>query len=273
MNDVFLSLPDEIITQIVLSIPDVKDIVNNCQINQQFNNILLNNEFWRLLFIRDFGQLDFNLVDKLWKSIYRDYGGVVAFGRNFYGQLGFSDGMDRDKFTKVPSPKMKFISCSHNYTAMIDIHNNVWCSGNNKSRTKLNDGTNRNVFTKISIPKAKSVTCENLRMAIIDMDDSVWTFEIEPVLESTNENIKAKQISYGYHHIGIIDLNDNVLIRGNNYHGQLGLGDNESRDEWTIIPDIKAKQLVCKCDHTILIDLNDNVWVFWIRAIRDWRYS
>lgn len=85
---------------------------------------------------------------------------------------------------------------------------------------------------------------------------------IKDVVQSTQlGNFKAKQISCGEYHMGLIDFENNVWIWGDNEFGQLGL-EGESRNIPTLIPSLKAKQISLGGYHTVLIDLNDNVWIF-----------
>jgi alpha-tubulin suppressor-like RCC1 family protein len=75
-------------------------------------------------------------------------------------------------------------------------------------------------------------------------------------------NIKARQISAGYGHSLLIDLENNVYAFGFNYLSQLGLGDRLDRSVPTLIPDIKAKQVAAGEAHSLLIDLENNVYAF-----------
>lgn len=47
---------------------------------------------------------------------------------------------------------------------------------------------------------------------------------------------------------------------GFNHSGQLGLGDTESRNTPTMIPDFKVKAVAAGLNHTLFLDLNDKVW-------------
>ncbi len=52
---------------------------------------------------------------------------------------------------------------------------------------------------------------------------------------------------------------NNVLSFGNNYSGQLGLGDNVNMNEPTKINNIKAKSVSCGGNHIVLIDIHNDV--------------
>jgi len=57
------------------------------------------------------------------------------------------------------------------------------------------------------------------------------------------------------------DINE-VWSFGQNIYGQLGLGDNVTRNTPTQIPGIKAKQIDCGNYHSMIMDINDNVLSF-----------
>src|SRR5437016_471272 len=63
-------------------------------------------------------------------------------------------------------------------------------------------------------------------------------------------NMKAKTVSCGENHTVIIDLHGNVMTFGNNSYGQLGLGDNQNRNNptQTFLRPMKAKSVSCGGD-------------------------
>ncbi len=54
----------------------------------------------------------------------------------------------------------------------------------------------------------------------------------------------------------------NVWVCGDNYFGQLGLGDNKYRNIPVKVVGLKVKQVSSSEYHTVLIDINNNVWTF-----------
>jgi len=222
---------------------------------------------------------------------------VWLFGKNYSGQLGLGDTTDRLVPTKIPSVegwngKAKYIACGENHSILIDINDNVWSFGNNvKVQLGLGDTTDRNIPTNIhSVEgwngKAKYIACGEYHSIIIDTNDNVWSFgnnnKGQLGLGDTNNrpvpnkipsvegwNGKAKYIECGGNHSIIIDMNDNVWSFGNNYSGQLGLGDTNNRlvptkissvEGWTLKE--KAKQIASGRSSSLIIDMNDNVWSF-----------
>jgi hypothetical protein len=73
-------------------------------------------------------------------------------------------------------------------------------------------------------------------------------------------HFNVKYISAGGH-IAAIDFTDDVWTFGRNFHGQLGLGDNETRSTPTKIFDFKCKTISVGHSHTVAIDLNNDIWI------------
>ena len=94
-------------------------------------------------------------------------------------------------------PKETKIKISHgnNFSAMIDTENNLYFKGINSYNQFCSDEKKFDTFTKV--------------------------------------DIKAKDVACGFGHILIIDLDDNLIVSGMNYYGQLGLGHNEKVNEFT----------------------------------------
>jgi alpha-tubulin suppressor-like RCC1 family protein len=53
-------------------------------------------------------------------------------------------------------------------------------------------------------------------------------------------------------------LRINVYAFGDNYRGQLGLGDNQDRYFPTMVPNIKASQVAAGLNHSLILDLKGN---------------
>ncbi|SNW62589.1 regulator of chromosome condensation, partial [Orpheovirus IHUMI-LCC2] len=121
---------------------------------------------------------------------------------------------------------------------------------------------------------AKSISAGANHLAIIDKDDNVWIYGEDSFIDTIINtfginnregliklpNMKAKKISCGYEHMGIIDYDDNVILVGSNNHGQLGID-----DENIVINKIngyKVKNINCGWDYTAFIDDNNNLYTF-----------
>jgi alpha-tubulin suppressor-like RCC1 family protein len=224
---------------------------------------------------------------------------VWSFGLNNKGQLGLGDLKNRNRPTQIMSSvkfhneiyknqniKAKQISTGKTHTLLIDLNDNVWSFGCNHWG-QLGVGvrfSNKVTPTQIANIKAKQISAGENHSILIDLDNNVWSFgkndngqlglgvdnghgplcacnminRYKPVKIL---NIKAKQVSAGFYHTILIDLDHNVWSFGSNIFGQLG------NNLWRChipkkIPNIKAKECSSGGFHSILIDLDNNVWSF-----------
>ena len=208
---------------------------------------------------------------------------ILVFGNNEWGHLGFNEDIEYIHIpTKLENVKAKSISCGGFHTMFIGLDDELWGFGNNREG-QLGLGTIgvENTPRKIGI-KARQVACGSSHTVIIDFDDNLWGWGstqdgqlalenfmyVVPtqILSDAGENLKAKFVTCGSDCTMIIDLDDNVLVFGNNMYGQLGLGDMINRNVPTILTvndkNLKAKNISSCVAHTMIIDLDDNVWGF-----------
>jgi alpha-tubulin suppressor-like RCC1 family protein len=276
--DPFENLLDENIAEIALYYP-IEYIDRMCQISKRFNRLICdNNNFWKAKFIRDFGILPSNVI--FWKNAYKNYGKVIGFGDNKFGELGIGSTSALAKPTEIPNIRAKFVACGLTHTLLIDLNNHLWGSGNNGSgQLGLNHTKNINEPTQILWSfenTAKAVSCGIYHTVMIDMNDDVFVFgsnesgqiglEYEesinvPIqLQWDHSEIKALSIACGEYYTVMIDMNNNIWVFGDNEYGQLGLDNHENVYIPTRIFDFKAKFIACGNGHTMIIDMNDNVW-------------
>ena len=268
---------------ISLSLREIKDF---CLTNTRFNRIIGRDEgFWHRKFVHDF---DFNPSDYRgsWRQLYQNYTNVWVCGANNWGQLGLGQ-IQRVKqvnvLTRIQNIKAQQVACGMFDTIIIDLENNVWACGENKSgQLGLGDTEIRNAPTQIPNIKALQVSAGYRHTVIIDMENNVWVCgnndygqlglgdtenrnaptQIPNINLLGNLLVKDQQVAAGFEHTVLIDMENNVWICGNNSSGQLGLGDTQPRYFPTQMPNIKARQIVAGYYHTIMIDLDYNVWVW-----------
>lgn len=81
-----------------------------------------------------------------------------------------------------------------------------------------------------------------------------------------NQKLRGKYVACGAAHTIIMDTDNHLWGFGINYHGELGLGDRNSRISPTKITfgdnDIKIKHVACNSRSTVAIDFNGNLWGF-----------
>lgn len=246
---------------------------------------------WRLLY--------FNMMN-VWVSGTHEKqirGKAISMGNIQTGIIDFKDRVwisiresnlkiNQTKYEMLKNIRAKQISCGGINTGIIDINNNVWLYTIDISSEF--DGSNLHIKEKSIISQIPNIKAKQICLsgdsygfgAFIDCDNRVWilgniftdgsigiakkglrdNLGLSPTML---ENIKAKQISCGYRHLLIIDMDNNIWSIGYNKYGQLGLGDNRDRSIPTQIPNIKAKQLATgMAHHSMIIDMDDNVWVW-----------
>ncbi len=213
-------------------------------------------------------------------------GTVFACGRNVFGQLGLGDEDDRNTFTAVPAlPEGKVASQvvpGGTHTMIIAQDGTVFaCGMNNEGQLGLGDNTHRNTFTAVpALPDgtvaSQVVTARNMysgHTMILAEDGTVFacgrnncwhlglgdkdernTFTAVPALP---EGVVAKQVNAGVRHTTILTEDGTVFACGDNYHGQLGLGDGIGRRTFTAVPALPEavviKQVVAGESHTMII--------------------
>lgn len=253
--------------------------VSNLRLDEVLN---LNNSFWHRKFIQDY-KFDQIGYQGSWRDLYLAYSNVWVTGNSAEGQLGLGDVEYVDIFTQIPNFNLcKQVSAGRWHTLFIDLENNVWVCGENKEG-QLGLPDTRSHFSPVQIPninllgKAQQVSTGVWHTLFIDLENNVWVCgsnkygqlglpdtrnQFTPVqIPDFNLLGKARQVSAGYLHTVIIDLEYNVWTCGHNDNGQLGLGDYKSRSILTKIKNMKIKQVSAGGSHTVFIDLENNVWV------------
>jgi alpha-tubulin suppressor-like RCC1 family protein len=281
----FSSLSNDQIIDIALQL-NVSDLGYYCLYNLRFNDIICNNQwFWEQKFLLDFGPAEYDFVDD-WKSLYKNYGSVYAFGNNEFGQLGLVNEADKRTSTptKIPRFNVKTISAGRFHTVAIDFNYDVWTFGDNEFGQL---GLGNTVEDQMRIPtkmpgfKFKAISAGGKHTAAIDFNDEVWTFghnskgqlglgNRETRLTPTKipfeafdlPNFKARSIVAGYTHTIVLDFTDDVWTFGNNKSGQLGLGHIISMSIPTKILGFKFKSVSAGGSHTVALDFDNNAWVF-----------
>jgi alpha-tubulin suppressor-like RCC1 family protein len=130
-------------------------------------------------------------------------GKVYAAGYNEYGQLGLGDTTDRNTFTKVTSLSGKNITAifaGDYHSLALSSDGKVYATGQNAyGQLGLGDTTDCNTFTDVTSLSGKTIIA----------------------------------ISVGGFHSLALSNDGKIYATGNNYYGQLGLGDNADRKTFT----------------------------------------
>jgi alpha-tubulin suppressor-like RCC1 family protein len=284
-NDIsyFSYLSDDAILQIALQL-NIADLSYYCLYNSRFNNVVCNNNwFWKEKFLLDFGPSEYDFVDD-WKSLYKNYGSVYAFGFHASGQLGLGEipGTITPTPTKIPRFNFKTVSAGMSHTVAIDFNNDVWTFGNNRNcQLGLNDLEERFIPTKIPFDtfgltdlKFKDISAGSSHTVALDFDNNVWTFGINisgqlgsgdtenRIIPTKIPNLKAQSVVVGANYTLALDFNYNVWTFGQNISGQLGLGHKRYEMIPTKITNFKFKSFSAGSQHTVVLDFDSNAWSF-----------
>lgn len=279
----FQFLPAETILSIALTLP-ISSITALCSVDTRFNSIICANEyFWKSKYIRDFGNVTFQ-VDN-WKNLYLNSGDVWVLTDIEIATRVVTNDLSgiSDKFKSIIaiSGQLKDIrgldvALSGSHFVVIDYNNDVWVWGSSTDG-QLGVGTYGYISQpyKLDYIKAKHAACSKFATILIDLNDNVYISGAINVLDTNDkfnverfeqQNIKAKQISAGFNHVALIDFNDDIIVTGRSENGQLGLGPDFSKvkdvGNFYKIPGFKAKKVFCGGNSTAFIDMNDDIWVF-----------
>ncbi|MDR2152003.1 MAG: hypothetical protein LBO72_04195 [Helicobacteraceae bacterium] len=141
-------------------------------------------------------------------------GKVYATGANSKGQLGLGDKDNRDGFTPISSlesKKIVAIAAGRFYSLALDADGKVYGTGENDvGQLGLGDKDNRDSFT----------------------------------LVSSLEGQKIVAIAAGRFYSLALDADGKVYGTGENDVGQLGLGDKDNRDGFTLVSSLEGKKIV-----------------------------
>lgn len=169
-------------------------------------------------------------------------GYLWACGDNTDGKLGLGDTTSRSEFVKVGDKKWKYISCGRYNSAAIDEEGYLWtCGGNSEGQLGLGDRDSRKAFTKVTstnTTKFKAVSCGDTHIVAIDTDGYLWGCGSAD-FGSSNSGFKIidqrvwKTVCCRRGSLMVIDTDDYLYAGGDNYWGQLGLGDTSDRSVLT----------------------------------------
>jgi hypothetical protein len=156
---------------------------------------------------------------------------LFVCGDNHCGQLGLGDNYNRNSYVKLKHNfgKIKNISCGENHNIILNENNELYVCGDNiYGQLGLGDRTNRNTYIKIkhNFGKIKNIYCG------------------------------------GDHNI-ILNNKNELFVCGDNYVGQLGLGDNINRNIYEKLEHNfgQIKNIYCGGFHTIILNTNDELFV------------
>jgi len=141
---------------------------------------------------------------------------VFVVGGNFFGQLGLGDYHDRGYLTQIPNLKALAVYCGDDHTAVVDLERNLYMFGDNThGRLGVGLGAIRGQNTPRLVPGIK----------------------VRAFVSGTNA------VACGHDFTIVINDRLEILVAGNNSHGQLGLpkgNKGRTKNVFTKLPNIEA---------------------------------
>ena len=223
------------------------------------------------------------------KSVYCGYhytiilkndGTLWGCGKNDIGQLGLNDSSHRNAFTEITGINdVKLVCCGSNHNLALKKDGTLWgCGWNSSGQLGLNDSINRYTFTKIetNTNNIKEIYCGTGQSYLLEHDGTLWgcgynefgqlglgnTTNRYTFTQITKNVDNIKKIYCGGKYIFILK-NDNTLWGcGRNDLGQLGLGDNTNRTEFTQVTENvdDIKEIYCGELHSFILKNDGTLW-------------
>lgn len=215
---------------------------------------------------------------------------IWGTGYNGNGQLGVGDLIDRTIFTKMDLsgtntiPKKIYAYDEHSMILMED--DTLWGIGsNNNGQLGLGDNIERNLLTGIDLSNVNSIpillSSRSFSSTIVLMEDNtIWGTGLNSdgqlgVSDYSNRNVFTKMdlsginkipiyISSGSYHNLVLMSDNTIWGTGFNGAGQLGLGDNSSRNKLTRISfsetNLIPKSIQCSFLSSVILMSDNTIW-------------
>ncbi|NLA76680.1 MAG: hypothetical protein GX851_02420, partial [Clostridiales bacterium] len=193
-------------------------------------------------------------------------GTIYASGRNFYGNFGRSGTNFENSFVEIFPPRENMdileFAAGDRFTLLLCSDGKLYASGlNNLGQLGLGDNTNRRSFTEVSLLLGKTavqIAADLSHSTVLRGDGTVYAAgnnsdgrlgvgdktDRTDFTKATGLGGKpVKQIASGKTYTLAICADDTVYAAGNNIYGQLGLGDNTDRTDFTQVTSLAGKSV------------------------------
>jgi len=235
--------------------------------------------------------LDYSSFKKIDKSSIKDYspgsnnsfivtstGVLWGVGSNSKGELGLGHELPIGSLTKIFSSDVAFCFIGDTLASfIIKTDGTLWTSGfNNQGQLGLGDTNDRNEFEQVGTDSNWASIYNNYYVTYgLKTNGDVWSWGIgqfnatghgdtnprySPERVTALNNIKICRV--GYYNAFAIDSHNHLYVVGRNNQYQLGLGDDISRDNFTIVPGKWLDVAPSQSTHfsTLFIDTNGRLY-------------
>lgn len=207
-------------------------------------------------------------------------GMITAWGTNDWGQCG--KGIDGKGYIDIYNAKDVKCGKEHSIVLLEDGTIKTW--GYNL-RGQIGDGTHNKRYEPYAVKDMTYITqiaAGNNHTVVLDGNGDVWRwgdnsygqFGNGSTVSSNNPvsgfygDLEHKNISSGSNHILYVDKDGKLFVKGDNTYGQLGTGDNMSREDFTEVHGPWGSKKIVKaetCADTSFVLTEDNKVYGWGR--------
>jgi alpha-tubulin suppressor-like RCC1 family protein len=189
-------------------------------------------------------------------------GKLLVAGYGYNGQLGLGNTTEESLFQPVtisdlaPTAKIVSISAGFLHSLVLDSEGGLWATGGNiQGALGLNDTNDRSLFERVTFYESstvlKAIVAGQFDSLALDINGSVWAageghygqlgganvdgFISQEYFDKAPELSGIEKIAGSLHSLAL-DSEGKLWASGYNEDGQLGLGDNENRKVFTLVP-------------------------------------
>jgi alpha-tubulin suppressor-like RCC1 family protein len=236
----------------------------------------------------NFGVIKNIYCNSIFNILLNENNEIYVCGNNYYGQLGLGDTTNRDKYIKLKHNFgiIKNIYCGRNHSIILNENNELYvCGYNGYGQLGLGDTQDRKIYVSLkhNFGFIKNISCGSFHNIILNESNDIfvcgWNHFCSGQLgldnnkdKDININIhirleynfgKIKDIFCGPYNNIILSEKNELYVCGDNYHGQLGLGDEKNRNiyEKISLNFRKIKNIFCGGSHNIILNVNNEIYV------------
>jgi uncharacterized repeat protein (TIGR01451 family) len=172
-------------------------------------------------------------------------GSLIAYGSNFWGQLGDGTRTNHGPSFVSAMPAVKAVAAGHTHSLAIKPNNSLWAWGGN-GRGQLGDGSTTDRFLPVPVTgmtSVKAVAGGSAHTLAVKNDGTVWAWgdnTFGQVGDGTNTNRSLPvqvpglssviAVAAGWNHSIAVRADGSVWTWGDNSQSQLGDGTNSNRN-------------------------------------------